>query len=307
MSAGGGKAAIVAALLANAGIAAAKFVGFLITGSSSILAEAVHSVADTSNQGLLLLGGKRSQREATPEHPFGYGRDRYFYSFVVALLLFSLGAVFALYEGVHKLHSPEELTSPVVAIGILLVAIVLEGFSFRTAVRESKPLKGAGSWWRFIRQSKSPELPVVLLEDSGALVGLVFALTGVGLAVLTGEPMWDAIGTVGIGLLLGVIAVILIVETKSLLIGEGSGPEELRAICTAMVGRGVDRVIHLKTQYLGPDELLIAAKIAVPATMSTAEVARVIDEAEARVRGAVPAARMIYLEPDLDRTPASTI
>jgi cation diffusion facilitator family transporter len=307
VSAGGGKAAIVAALLANAGIAAAKFVGFVVTGSSSILAEAVHSVADTFNQGLLLLGGKRSQREATAEHPFGYGRDRYFYSFVVALLLFSLGAVFALYEGAHKLHSPEEITSPVVAIGILLVAIVLEGLSFRTAVRESRPVKGAGSWWRFIRQSKSPELPVVLLEDSGALVGLVFALAGVGLAVLTGDPMWDAIGTLGIGLLLGVIAIILIVETKSLLIGEGSGPEELRTICTAMVGRGVNRVIHLRTQYLGPDELLVAAKIAVPATMSTAEVARVIDEAEARVRGAVPAARIIYLEPDLDRTPASTI
>ncbi|MDQ2883521.1 MAG: cation diffusion facilitator family transporter [Actinomycetota bacterium] len=306
MSAGGGKTAIVAALAANAGIAVAKFVGFLITGSSSILAEAVHSVADTSNQGLLLIGRKRARREATAEHPFGYGRDRYFYSFVVALLLFSLGSVFALYEGTHKLRSPEEISSPVVAIGILAVAIVLEGLSFRTAIRESRPLKGAGSWWQFIRQSKSPELPVVLLEDSGALVGLVFALAGVGLAVLTGEPVWDAIGTLGIGLLLGVIAIILIVETKSLLIGEGSGPVELRAIRTAMVGRGVDRVIHLRTQYLGPDELLVAAKIAVPATMTTAEVARVIDEVEARVRGAVPAARIIYLEPDLDRTPAST-
>ncbi|MDQ2789278.1 MAG: cation transporter [Pseudonocardiales bacterium] len=306
MSAGGGRTAIVAALAANAGIAVAKFVGFLITGSSSILAEAVHSLADTSNQGLLLIGRKRATREATAEHPFGYGRDRYFYSFVVALLLFSLGSVFALYEGVHKLHSPEEISSPAVAIGILVVAIVLEGLSFRTAIKESRPLKGTGSWWRFIRQSKSPELPVVLLEDSGALVGLVFALAGVGLAVLTGQPAWDAIGTLGIGLLLGVIAIILIVETKSLLIGEGSGPVELRAIRTAMVGRGVDRVIHLRTQYLGPDELLVAAKIAVPATMTTAEVARVIDEAEARVRGAVPAARIIYLEPDLDRTPAST-
>jgi cation diffusion facilitator family transporter len=271
-----------------------------------MLAEAVHSVADTSNQGLLLLGGKRARREATEEHPFGYGRDRYFYSFVVALLLFSLGSLFALYEGAHKLHSHEEISSPVVAIGILVVAILLEGLSFRTAIRESRPLKGAGSWWRFIRQSKAPELPVVILEDSGALVGLVLALAGVGLAVLTGDPVWDAIGTLGIGVLLGVIAIILIVETKSLLIGEGSGPDELRRICTAMVGRGVDRVIHLRTQYLGPDELLVAAKIAVPATMSTADVARVIDEAEARVRDAVPAARIIYLEPDLDRTPAST-
>lgn len=306
MSAGGGKAAIIAALLANAGIAVAKFIGYLITGSSSMLAESVHSVADTSNQGLLLLGGKRAQREATQEHPFGYGRDRYFYSFVVALLLFSLGSMFALYEGVHKLAAHEPLSSPLVAIAILAVAIVLESLSLRTAVRESRPLKGNGSWWRFIRQSKNPELPVVLLEDTGALLGLVFALGGVGLSVLTADPVWDAIGTLGIGALLGVIAIILIVETKSLLIGEGATPAELSRIQAAMVGSGVERVIHLKTQYLGPDELLIAAKIAAPATMPTSEIARIIDLAEARVRGAVPAARIIYLEPDLDRTPAST-
>lgn len=306
MSAGGGTMAIVTALLANAGIAVAKFIGYLITGSSSMLAEAVHSVADTSNQGLLLFGGKRARREATQEHPFGHGRDRYFYSFVVALLLFSLGSVFALFEGAHKLLSHEKISSPLVAMGILVVAIVLESLSFRTAIRSSRPLKGDGSWWQFIKQSKAPELPVVLLEDTGALIGLLLAFGGVGLAVLTGEPVWDAIGTLGIGVLLGVIAIILIVETKSLLIGEGSSPDELYRICTAMVGRGVDRVIHLRTQYLGPDELLIAAKIAVPATLSTAEVARIIDEAETRVRGAVPAARIIYLEPDLDRTPAHT-
>jgi cation diffusion facilitator family transporter len=306
VSAGGGGTAVVAALLANAGIAVAKFAGYLFTGSSSMLAEAVHSVADTANQGLLLLGRKRAGREATREHPFGYGRDRYCYSFVVALLLFSLGAVFAFYEGLEKLGSEEPLSAPVVAIGILVVAIVLESLSFRTAIRESRPLKGAGGWWQFIRQSKTPELPVVLLEDAGALLGLVFALTGIGLSVLTGAPVWDAVATLGISVLLAVIAVILIVETKSLLIGEGAGPDELRIICTVLVGRGVDRVIHLRTQYLGPDELLIAAKIAVPATMSTAEVARVIDEAEARVRSAVPTARIIYLEPDLDRTPAAS-
>jgi cation diffusion facilitator family transporter len=306
VSASGGATAIVAALLANAGIALAKFVGYLITGSSSMLAEAVHSVADTSNQGLLLLGRKRAQRQATQEHPFGYGRDRYFYSFVVALLLFSLGSVFALYEGVHKLQSHDPLSSPLVAIGILVVAIVLEGLSFRTALRESQPLKGGDSWWQFIRQSKSPELPVVLLEDAGALIGLLLAFCGIGLSVLIGDPIWDGFGTIGIGVLLGVIAIILIIETKSLLIGEGSDSDELNRICGAMVGPGVDRVIHLRTQYLGPDELLIAAKIAVPAALSTAEVARIIDEAEARVRGAVPAARIIYLEPDLDRTPTVT-
>ncbi len=304
MAAGGGRTAIIAALLANAGIAVAKFIGYLITGSSSMLAEGVHSVADTSNQALLLLGQKRAQRKATQEHPFGYGRARYFYAFVVALLLFSLGSVFALYEGIHKLESDESLTSPLVAIVILTVAIVLEILSFRTAIRESRPLKGDGTWWQFIRQSKAPELPVVLLEDAGALFGLILALGGVGLSMLTGNIVWDAIGTLCIGVLLGVIAIILIVETKSLLIGEGSGPDELGRIRTALVGEGVDRLIHIKTQYLGPDELLIAAKIAVPATMSTGEVARVIDEAEARVRSSVPAARIIYLEPDLDRTPA---
>lgn len=306
MSAGGGTKAIIAALLANAGIALAKFIGYLVTGSSSMLAEAVHSVADTSNQGLLLLGQRRARREATQQHPFGYGRDRYFYSFIVALLLFSLGSVFALYEGFHKLESDESLTSPLVAIVILVVAIVLESLSFRTAIRESRPLKGDGTWWQFIRQSKTPELPVVLLEDAGALVGLFLALGGVGLTVLTGDIVWDAIGTLCIGVLLGVIAIILIVETKSLLIGEGSGPVEERTIRQALVGGGVDRVIHLRTQYLGPDELLIAAKIAVPVTMSSTEIARIIDEAEVRVRGAVPAARIIYLEPDLDRTPATS-
>jgi cation diffusion facilitator family transporter len=299
--------AIIAALLANAGIALAKFIGFLITGSSSILAEAVHSVADTANQGLLLLGRHTARRQATPQHPFGYGRDRYFYSFVVALLLFSLGSVFALYEGAHKIYSHDSISSPLVAIGILVVASVLEGFSFRTAVRESRPLKRGDSWWQFIKQSKSPELPVVLLEDTGALVGLLLAFAGIGLSVLTGDPLWDGLGTLGIGVLLGIIAIILIVETKSLLIGEGAGADELKSICDALVGHGVDRVIHLRTQYLGPEELLVAAKIAVPASLPTAEVARVIDQAEARVRGVVPAARIIYLEPDLDRTAAGTI
>jgi cation diffusion facilitator family transporter len=303
VSASGGTKAIIAALLANAGIALAKFVGYLVTGSSSMLAEAVHSVADTSNQGLLLLGGKRAQRVATAEHPFGYGRDRYFYSFVVALLLFSLGSVFALYEGIHKLESEEPLTSPLVAVIILVVAIGLEGFSFRTAIAESRPLKGRLSWWGFIRQSKSPELPVVLLEDFGALIGLILALLGVGLSVLTGNPVFDALGTIAIGVLLGVIAAILIVEMKSLLIGEGASAPVLRRIVGAIEEGGlVQRVIHIRTQYLGPEELLVAAKIALQPCTTIEDVARAIDAAEQRVRGAVPEARLIYLEPDLDRS-----
>jgi cation diffusion facilitator family transporter len=292
----------VAALFANAGIAIAKFIGYLITGSSSMLAESVHSVADTSNQALLLLGGRTARRAATPEHPFGYGRDRYFYSFVVALLLFTLGSVFALYEGIHKLEHPEPLTSPIVAVVILLVAIVLESFSFRTAIQESRPLKGNGTWWQFIRQSKVPELPVVLLEDLGALVGLVLALLGVGLSVLTGNPAFDALGTICIGVLLGIIAIILIIEMKSLLIGEGAAQPVLQRIIDALQSGDVQRVIHIRTQYIGPEELLVAAKIALAPGLPLDAVARAIDEAEARIRAAVPDARLIYLEPDLDRT-----
>ncbi|MEU7529764.1 cation diffusion facilitator family transporter [Saccharothrix sp. NPDC042600] len=302
MSAGGGTRAIIAALVANAGIALAKFVGFLITGSSSMLAEAVHSVADTSNQGLLLLGQKTSQRKATLNHPFGFGRDRYFYSFVVALLLFSLGSVFALYEGIHKLEAHEPLSSPWVAVGILVVAIGLETYSFKTAIHESKLIKGDATWWQFIRQSKVPELPVVLLEDLGALVGLVLALFGVGLSMLTGNPVWDAIGTICIGVLLGVIAIILIVEMKSLLIGEGAAPAELDVIVDELAAGKVQRVIHIKTQYIGPDEMLVAAKIALNPGLTVTEVAEAIDAAEQRVRNKVPAARLIYLEPDLDRS-----
>ena len=305
MSAGGGTRAVIAALLANLGIAIAKFIGFLITGASSMLAEAVHSVADTANQGLLLLGGKRAQREATEEHPFGYGRDRYFYAFVVALMLFSLGAVFAIYEGIHKIEEPEDLTSPIVAIVILVVAIVLESFSFRTAIHESRPLKGDRTRWQFIRQAHVPELPVVLLEDFGALIGLVLALLGVGLTVITGDPVFDGLGTVAIGLLLGIIAVILVIEMKSLLIGEGALRPVVATIVTELeAGEHVTRCIHLKTQYLGPDELLVAAKIALTPGLPVELVARAIDEAEGRVRAAVPEARVMYLEPDLDRTPA---
>ena len=302
MSAEGGTRAILAALGANLGIAVAKFVGFAITGSSSMLAEGAHSVADSGNQLLLLVGGRRARRAATAEHPFGYGRDRYFYAFVVALVLFTLGSLFSLYEGYHKLRDHEAtLDRPQVAIVILLVAVGLESFSLRTAVVESNEVRGDSSWFQFIRRAKAPELPVVLLEDTAALLGLVFALGGVGLSWATGDTVWDGIATVLIGLLLGVIAVILIIETKSLLIGEGASPQTLDKIVAALVGPGVDRVIHLRTEYLGPDELLVAAKIAIPRTTVMERVAGAIDDAERRVRQAVPEARLIYLEPDLDR------
>ncbi|MFL6076801.1 MAG: cation diffusion facilitator family transporter [Mycobacteriales bacterium] len=300
MSTGGGTRAVLAALAANLGIALSKFVAFAFTGSSSLLAEAVHSVADSGNQGLLLLGGKRAGRRRTAEHPFGYGRERYFYAFVVAMVLFSLGSLFALYEGYHKVHHPEKVDSPVWAFAVLGIAIALEGMSFRTALKESAHSREGESWLRFIRHAKAPELPVVLLEDLGALVGLVLALGGVTLAVVTGDGRWDGVGTLCIGTLLGLIALVLAIETKSLLIGESASLPEQRRIEQALADTPeVTRVIHLRTLHLGPDELLVAAKIAVDHDDTAAEVARGIDAAERRIRAAVPTARVIYLEPDL--------
>jgi cation diffusion facilitator family transporter len=300
---GHGTKAILAALLANLGIAIAKFVAFLVTGASSMLAEAIHSVADSGNQVLLLVGGKRAARAATPQHPFGYGRDRYIYAFIVAIVLFSVGGLFAIYEGVHKLQHPEELTSPAWAIGVLVVAIVLESFSLRTAIHETAAVKAPGqSYWKFIRTARQPELPVILLEDIGALTGLALALLGVGLATLTGNGIYDGLGTVAIGVLLVVIAVILAIETKSLLLGESATPEDQRKIIEALEnGSPPLSVIHMRTLHLGPDEILVAAKVAVQHDDTAAGIARAIDEAERRIREGVPAARVIYLEPDLRR------
>jgi cation diffusion facilitator family transporter len=306
MSAGGGKKAILAALAANLGIAVSKFTAFLITGSSSMLAESAHSVADSGNQALLLHGHRRASQAASREHPFGYGRYRYFYAFVVALVLFSLGSLFALYEGIEKVRHPHELTSPLVAVGVLVVAIGLETYSFRTAIVESNAVRNGRSWWQFIRRAKAPELPVVLLEDAGALVGLFLALAGVGLTVLTDNPVWDAVGTLAISLLLGVIAAVLAFETRSLLIGEAADPDVLRLICTVLESSPrVSHVIHLRTQHLGPEELLVAAKIEIDLSCTVPELAEAIDTAERRVRDAVPIARVIYLEPDVYRASRS--
>jgi len=301
----GSRKAIVAAFLANLGIAISKFIGFALTGSAGLLAEAIHSVADTGNQALLMLGGKRARRGATPEHPFGYGRERYFWSFVVALVLFSMGGLFAIYEGIEKLRHPHEPENLVVAVVILLAAIVMESFSFRTAIKESRPLKKRKSWWAFIRRSKNPELPVVLLEDLGALIGLCFALTGVVLAKATDNARFDAMGSLAIGLLLVVIAMVLAVEMKGLLIGEAASPEMqehmARAITTAP---NVVRLIHMRTEHLGPDELLVGAKLELIDGLSAVEMADAINVVEARMRDAVPEARVIYIEPDVQRSPA---
>ncbi|WP_328677242.1 cation diffusion facilitator family transporter [Streptomyces sp. NBC_00322] len=300
MSASGGTRAIVAALAANLAIAVAKFVAFLFSGSSSMLAEAVHSVADSGNQGLLLLGGKKAQREATPQHPFGYGRERYIYAFLVSIVLFSVGGMFAIYEGYEKIKHPHEIEAWYWPVGVLLFAIIAESFSFRTAIKESNETRGALSWTEFVRRAKAPELPVVLLEDLGALVGLVLALGGVGIALATGNGVWDGIGTLCIGFLLIVIALVLAAETKSLLLGETAGIDDIEKIKAAAVdGEGVTGIIHMRTLHLGPEELLVAAKIAVQHDDTAAEVANAINAAEDRIRAAVPIARVIYLEPDI--------
>ena len=307
MSAEGGKKAIIAAFLANLGIAVAKFVGFLITGASSMLSEAIHSVADTGNQALLLLGRARADKDADDRHPFGYGRERFFWAFVVSVVLFTLGAVFAIYEGIHKIEHPEELRSPGVAITILGIAALLEGFSFRTAVHESVGLKGRATWWGFIRGSRVPELPVVLLEDLGALVGLLVALVAIILTLVTKNGVYDGIGSVVIGSILGVIAVVLCVEMKSLLIGEGASEGDLDQILAAVnAAPDVVRLIHQRTEHIGPDEILLAAKVAFDPVLTSAELAQAIDRVEADVRAAVPSVRLIYIEPDLDRDSSTT-
>jgi cation diffusion facilitator family transporter len=305
MSTEGSNRAIVAALSANLGIAVTKFVAFLLTKSSSMLAESIHSLADSGNQVLLLVGGKRAQREADEEHPFGFGRTRYLYAFIVSVVLFSVGGLFALYEAYHKWHDAEPIHSwHWVPVAVLLASIVMEGFSLRTAVTEATPHLEGRSWWRFIRETKSPELPVVLLEDTAALLGLVFALFGVGMTLITDNGRWDAVGTGMIGLLLVAVAVILAVETSSQLVGEGASTADRTAIRAALIGPGVDSVIHIRTMYIGPEELMVAAKIAVSPTESAAEVAEAIDAAEARVRSAVPAAPLNFHEPDIARAPA---
>ncbi|WP_043447304.1 cation diffusion facilitator family transporter [Arthrobacter sp. L77] len=301
MSASGGNKAIIAALAANLTIAALKFVAFALTRSSSMLAEGIHSVADSGNQVLLLVGGKRAKRQASPEHPFGYGRERYIYAFIVSIVLFSVGGLFALYEAYHKALDPHPIEGSFwwVPLAVLIGAMVAESFSLRTAVRESNHVRGGMSWVRFVRTAKSPELPVILLEDLGALLGLTFALFGVSMTLLTDNGLWDAAGTAMIGLLLVAIAAILAVETKSLLLGESASATDVAKIEEAIGGDGSTRIIHLKTLHLGPDELLVAAKISVGSQESGAQIAAHIDTAEQRIRAAVPIARLVYLEPDL--------
>jgi cation diffusion facilitator family transporter len=302
MSTEGSTRAIIAALIANIGIAITKFIAAAISGSASMFAEAIHSVADSGNQVLLIVGGRRAARAATAAHPFGYGRSRYIYAFIVSIVLFSVGGLFSINEGIAKLSHPHELEAAWLPLSVLAVSIVLESFSLRTALREAKHVRGSQSLVQFIRHAKSPELPVVMLEDIAALVGLIFAFGGVGLTVLTHDAVWDAIGTLAIGALLVAVAVILGIETSSLLLGEGASAGDVASIRSAIEGvAGVESIIHMKTLYLGPDELLVGAKIAISSTDGAQSIVAAIDAAERAVRESVPVARVIYLEPDIWR------
>jgi len=305
----GSRKAVLYAFFANLGIAIAKFAGFAITASAGLLAEAIHSLADTGNQALLLLGGKRAMKRADREHPFGYGRERYFWSFVVALVLFSMGGLFALYEGIEKVRHPHEVSYLPVAIGILVIAIVLETLSLRKAIKESAHSKGTSetSWWTWLRRSKQPELPVVLLEDIGAEIGLFLALGGVLLAHFTDEPRWDAVGSISIGVLLIVIAIFLAIEMKGLLIGEAATDADVDRITSTLESAdGVRRLIHMRTQHLGPEEVLVAAKLEFEPELTADQIADAINAAETSLRDAVPIARVIYLEPDRQREPSAS-
>ena len=302
MSTEGGTKAVIAALLANSGIAVSKFVAFVITGSTSMLSEAIHSVADALNQVLLLIGGKRSKRIADEKYQFGYGRVRYVYGFMVAIVLFMVGGIYSLYEGWHKWNHPEPVDNHWIAIGVLTIAIILESLSFRTAILETNKVRGKRSFAKFVRDARQPELPVILLEDFGALLGLVFAMFGVSFAVITGDGRWDGMGAMAIGTLLIIIAIILIREMSAMLVGEGALPEEYDAVKAALESAPlVERVIHLRTLHVGPDALLVGAKIAITRCDTAQEIAEGIDEAERLLRLAVPSAQYVFLEPDLDR------
>jgi cation diffusion facilitator family transporter len=298
----GGTKAVMAAMTANGGIAVTKFLAFAATGSSSMLSEAIHSVADTFNQGLLLVGGRRAMRAPDADHQFGYGRTRYVYSFMVAIIIFLLGGLFSLYEGWHKFHFPEPLEKVWIAYTVLLISIALEAYSFLTAFREANKSRGRRSLFRYIREARQPELPVVLLEDTGALIGLVFALFGVFMADMTGNTKWDGVGAFGIGFLLVIIAIFLAFEMASMLIGESALPEEQKRVHRALLDQaGIDSVIHMRTLHTGPDELLVGVKVAVHPDFPAEDLAKVIDGAEERIRAAVPSARWIYVEPDIRR------
>lgn len=299
------KRAIFTALAANVGIAISKFIAFLLTGATSLLAESVHSLVDSSNQILLLVGSHQSKRKATRAHPFGYGRAHFLYAFIVSIVLFSMGGMFAIYEGIHKIQEPTVINQVIIAYAVIVLSMIFEGAALRTALREARSFKPKSqSWWTFLQETKSINHIVLALEDSAALIGLTIAGLGVTLSYVTGNPVWDGVSTLLIGALLICVAVVLFREAQSLLIGEAADAATERKIRkTTLEIKDIDRVVDLKTLYTGPQELFIAMKVTVGRNDEAHAISRAIDEVEARLRQEFPIARLIYIEPDIYKSP----
>jgi len=290
---------ILFALGANFLIALAKTAGAIFTGSSSMLAEAIHSYADCANQALLLWGLREGKRRPSNDHPLGYGKAIYFWSFIVALMLFSMGGLFSVYEGVHKLKAPEPLSNAWVAIAILVFGIAAESVSLWGCLREVNKDRGQQSLWRWFRESRQSELLVVLAEDVAALGGLVLALAFIGLALATGNPAWDAAGSIAIGLLLILVAVLVGIEVKALLIGQSVEARVLDRMRAHLAGDAeVDGVYKLLTQQLGRD-VMVAVKAKMRPVDSAASLVAAINRVEQRFRAAFPQVQWLFFEPDL--------
>lgn len=291
--------ALVAAFLANVGIAISKFIAFIVTGSASMLAEAIHSMADSSNQVLLYFGGREAKKSPTKEHPFGFGRAHFLYAFLVSIILFSLGGAFAIYEGIHKIIRPEMIESPVIAYVVLGIAVLLEGFALKTALHEARSFKPESQdWWQFLRRTKSVNHIVLALEDSTALIGLSVAAIGITLTLTTGNPVWDGVASLVIGLLLATVALVLYREIRSLLIGESVSPRIGREMREIILGvEGVDKILDLKTIYTGPTEMLVTMEIEVSKNKTAKSIDSMVHEIEYGIRSTFSAAKLIYIEP----------
>ena len=299
------KKSVYMALFANTVIAIAKTVAAVVSGSSAMLAEALHSFADTGNQALLLFGMKQAERPADEEHPFGHGKERFFWTFVVAVSLFTLGGGFSIYHGVTGLIEGHEVPDPLIALIVLGVAAVFEGAALRTAWKQFEAKRGGRSVGQALREAKDPEILTVLGEDTAALSGIAVAMLGIVVSNLTGDAVFDAIASYGIGLILVVVAFFLAREMRGLLLGEAAtAPTRRRIVDTVTRFDSVDRVIELRTMHVGPQELLVALEVLFDDGLDTDAIEQTIDEIERGIRAAVPEARAIFIEPERARAAA---
>jgi cation diffusion facilitator family transporter len=306
-SGAGARKVVIAALLGNLGIAVAKFVAAWLSGSTAILAEGVHSLADTGNQGLLLVGMSLAQQSQPDRYPLGREKESYFWAFIVALLLFFVGGVFAVYEGTHKLLAPgdEAHGSPLIPLGVLAVSLLMEGGSFLVAFKEFNKSRGQRGFFQALFRGKDPTIPVVLLEDTAAVFGLCIAFGAIGVSALTRSTVPDAIGSIVIGALLCTVGIVLARYTRSLLLGEGVTPEvRARTLGLVETTPGVLKVTQFLSMHLGPEAIILALKVRFRPKMVLEELETVIDDIEARVRAEVPEMKKIFVEPDSDYDPA---